>query len=68
MGTTLRRLSALNPNTLALMHGPSCSGDGGKAFRDLAHSYDRRISDALKVELLSAPPEELIPIAGDVAP
>jgi flavorubredoxin len=54
MGTTLRRLSGLNPNTLALMHGPSYSGDGGKALRDLADSYDQRISDTLKVELLSA--------------
>jgi flavorubredoxin len=53
MGTTLRSLSALNPKTLALMHGPSFAGDGGKALRELAHSYDQRISDALRVQLLS---------------
>ena len=28
MGTTIRRLAELSPRTLALMHGPSFSGDG----------------------------------------
>ena len=42
MGATLRRLSDLNPKTLALMHGPSFAGDGAGALRDLAADYDRR--------------------------
>ena len=33
---TLERLAALRPRTLALMHGSSFSGDGGKALRELA--------------------------------
>lgn len=33
---TLRRLAALEPRTLALMHGSSFTGDGGTAVRDLA--------------------------------
>jgi flavorubredoxin len=46
MGTTIRNLSALAPRTLALMHGPSFSGDGAAALRALADDYDRRASDA----------------------
>jgi flavorubredoxin len=42
MGKTLRTLSKLEPRTLALMHGPSFSGDGGAALRALADDYDRR--------------------------
>jgi flavorubredoxin len=45
MGTTIRGLSKLAPRTLALMHGPSYTGDGGTALRALADDYDRRISD-----------------------
>lgn len=33
---TLRRLAALQPRTLALMHGSTFRGDGGKAILDLA--------------------------------
>jgi flavorubredoxin len=33
---TLRRLAALEPRTLALMHGSSFAGDGGRAILDLA--------------------------------
>jgi hypothetical protein len=33
---TLRRLAALGPRTLALMHGSSFRGDGGRALLDLA--------------------------------
>lgn len=33
---TLRRLAALKPRTLALMHGSTFRGDGGKAITDLA--------------------------------
>jgi flavorubredoxin len=45
MGATIRSLAKLAPRTLALMHGPSFSGDGGAALRALADDYDRRISD-----------------------
>jgi flavorubredoxin len=44
MGTAIRALAALAPRTLALMHGPSFSGDGGAALRALADDYDRRAS------------------------
>ncbi len=39
---TLNRLAALEPSTLALMHGSSFSGDGGGALRGLADAYDAR--------------------------
>ena len=42
MGATIRRLGALAPHTLALMHGPSYAGDGAAALRALADDYDRR--------------------------
>jgi flavorubredoxin len=44
MGATIRGLATLAPHTLALMHGPSFSGDGGAALRGLADDYDRRVS------------------------
>lgn len=43
MGRTIRRLAELSPRTLALMHGPSFSGDGRAALRALAANYDSRI-------------------------
>jgi flavorubredoxin len=42
MGATIRGLAELAPRTLALMHGPSFSGDGGAALHALADDYDRR--------------------------
>lgn len=42
MGATLRRLAALKPRTLALMHGPSFAGDGAAALVALGEDYDRR--------------------------
>jgi flavorubredoxin len=45
MGTTIRGLSQLAPRTLALMHGPSFTGDGSAALCALADDYDRRVSD-----------------------
>ena len=42
MGTTIRRLAAFAPRTLALMHGPSFAGDGAAALHALADDYDRR--------------------------
>ncbi len=40
-GATIRRLAALSPKTLALMHGSSYNGDAVKALQDLAFLYDR---------------------------
>ena len=37
---TIRSLGDLNPTTLALMHGPSYSGDGKRALYDLAAAYE----------------------------
>jgi flavorubredoxin len=45
MGATIRRLSTLAPRTLAIMHGPSFTGDGAAALHALADEYDRRVSD-----------------------
>jgi flavorubredoxin len=45
MGTTIRRLAALAPRTLALMHGPAFAGDCAAALAALADDYDRRASD-----------------------
>ena len=42
MGATIRGLANLAPRRLALMHGPSFSGDGAAALRALADDYDRR--------------------------
>jgi len=46
MGATIRALAKVSPKTLALMHGPSFSGDGAAALRALADDYDRRIQAA----------------------
>jgi flavorubredoxin len=43
MGATIRRLAALAPRRLALMHGSSFAGDGAAALHALADDYDRRI-------------------------
>jgi flavorubredoxin len=45
MGATIRKLADLAPRTLALMHGPSFSGDGAAALRALADDYDRRVAE-----------------------
>ncbi|HYD87607.1 MAG TPA: hypothetical protein VEA80_09045 [Vitreimonas sp.] len=42
MGATLRKLAELKPRTLALMHGPSFTGDCESALLALADDYDRR--------------------------
>jgi flavorubredoxin len=47
MGATIRSLAKLAPRTLALMHGPSFSGDGAAALRALADDYDRRMQAAM---------------------
>lgn len=42
MSETIRRLAPLAPKTLALMHGPSFTGDCQAALLALADDYDRR--------------------------
>ena len=44
MGGTIRNLMRFAPRTLALMHGPSFTGDGAAALAALADEYDRRVS------------------------
>jgi hypothetical protein len=44
--TTIGALAALQPKTLATMHGSSFSGDCARALRDLAADYQRRIDAA----------------------
>jgi flavorubredoxin len=41
----MRKLGDLKPATLALMHGSSFGGDGGKALYDLAEAYEAQYSD-----------------------
>jgi len=41
---TLRRLAALKPKTIALMHGPAFQGDGAAALGALASYYETRQS------------------------
>ncbi len=38
----MRRLGDLSPTTLAVMHGSSYRGDGGKALYDLAAAYEQQ--------------------------
>jgi flavorubredoxin len=47
MGATIRALANTAPKTLALMHGPSFSGDGAAALHALADDYDRRLRAAM---------------------
>jgi flavorubredoxin len=41
---TLRRLAALAPSTIALMHGPAFKGDGAAALSALADYYGKRLA------------------------
>jgi flavorubredoxin len=41
-GATIRRLAALDIDTLALMHGPAYTGDCRAALLDLADDFDKR--------------------------
>ena len=43
---TLRRLAALKPRTLALMHGPAFVGDCSAALLELADAYEARVGSA----------------------
>jgi flavorubredoxin len=46
-GPTLRRLAALKPRTLALMHGPTFQGDGAAALLALAEYFDGALRAAV---------------------
>lgn len=43
---TMRELAALDPATLAVMHGSSFAGDGAAALAALADRYDARLAAA----------------------
>ncbi len=45
-GPTIRRLADLRPRTLALMHGPSATGNCAEVLTSLASSYEERIARA----------------------
>jgi flavorubredoxin len=47
-GATVRRLAELAPTTLALMHGPSFTGDCAGALSALADDYDTRVAAAAR--------------------
>jgi hypothetical protein len=45
--STLRKLAALSPRKLALMHGSSFSGDGRAPLEALASHYEDKLRDAI---------------------
>jgi flavorubredoxin len=45
----LRKLAALGPRNLALMHGSSFAGDGGQALESMAKFYEKKLRDAMAV-------------------
>ncbi len=45
--STIRRLAALEPGTLGLMHGPAFRGDGARALHALADGYAQRLEIAI---------------------
>jgi flavorubredoxin len=45
-GPAIRELAALDPSTLAVMHGTCFTGDGARALNDLADEYDSRLASA----------------------
>lgn len=45
-GAQIRALAELQPQTLAIMHGSSYSGDGAAALNGLADEYDKRANAA----------------------
>ena len=50
---SIRKLAALKPQTLALMHGSSYRGDGGKALHALADYYEQRLRAAVPTRVLT---------------
>jgi flavorubredoxin len=51
---TIRKLAALKPRTLAVMHGSSYRGDGAAALRALAADYERRFRASLQGAAVSS--------------
>ena len=49
-GPTLRRLAALEPERLAIMHGPTFVGDGARELGLLADYFDSRLAPAQRGE------------------
>ena len=45
---TIRRLAELDPATLALMHGPAFTGDGGAALGGLASYYETSLNEQVR--------------------
>ena len=45
-GQVLRGLGDLQPSTLAVMHGSSFRGDGGRVLRDMADAYEALAAEA----------------------
>jgi flavorubredoxin len=45
---TLRRLAALQPRTLAIMHGSSYTGDGAAVLQELASAYEQTFPELCK--------------------
>ncbi|MDP9434950.1 MAG: MBL fold metallo-hydrolase [Actinomycetota bacterium] len=55
---TLRRLAALEPSTLAIMHGSSYKGDGAAALSRLAEAYEHAFPElCLPGEVPAVPPQ-----------
>ena len=54
MGATIRNLTKVKPKTLALMHGPSFTGNGVAALNALADDYDARVTGAMRDMLQQA--------------
>jgi flavorubredoxin len=51
--TSIRKLAALKPTTLAVMHGSSYRGDGGKALHALADYYEKLLRAAVPAKVLT---------------
>jgi len=47
-GATVRKLAALAPRLLAVMHGSSYSGDGSRALEELARYYDAALAAEMR--------------------
>ncbi|HVV78321.1 MAG TPA: hypothetical protein VHD59_01745 [Pseudolabrys sp.] len=54
MGATIRSLTKVKPKTLALMHGPSFTGNSVAALNALADNYDARVTGAMRDVLQQA--------------
>ena len=55
---TLRRLADLEPRTLAVMHGGSCTGDGAAVLRELATAYEAAFPDSCLPGAAAAVPQQ----------